>query len=212
MDKENHWSRIAGDFEKRVYYVAGKENIEAIQMVLSAQNLSGKVLELGCGNGTYSTTLAEKAERLHVTDLSEQMVCVCKDRLKDLDHVVAEKQDSLALSYPDESFDFVIMVNLLHVIIEPEKALRESRRVLKPNGKLIVISFTTEGMGFLSKIGMTYRYLRAFGKPPAKAKRLTVSIAKSMLEDQGLGVEEARLIGVTSKAIFVRAATKVDAL
>ena len=92
MEKESHWSRVAGDFEKRVYYVAGEQNIEAIQMVLAAQGLSGKVLELGCGNGTYSTVLAPKADRLYVTDLCDQMVSVCKDRLKHLSHIVAEKR------------------------------------------------------------------------------------------------------------------------
>lgn len=76
MEKGNHWSRIAGDLEKRAHYVAGKQNIEAIQMVLAAQSLSGKVLELGCGNGMYSIALAPKADRLYVTDLFDQMVSV----------------------------------------------------------------------------------------------------------------------------------------
>lgn len=205
MEKEKHWSRIAGDFEKRVYYVAGKQNIKAIQTTLAAQGLTGQVLELGCGNGTYSTALAQKAGRLQVTDVSDQMVSVCKNRLKHLSNVEVEKQNCFALSYPDESFDSVVMVNLVHVIPEPEKAIRESRRVLKRNGELVVISFTTDGMGIFDKVGMTYRYLRAFGKPPAGSQKLTVNKTAAMLESQGFKIEEAQLIGVTSKAVFARA-------
>lgn len=205
MEQKNKWSRVAGDFEKRVNYVVGEQNIEAIQAVLAAQSLAGKVLELGCGNGTYSASLAPRADRLYVTDVSDQMLSVCRDRLKHLGNVEVEKQDCFELSYPDSNFDFVVMVNLLHVIPEPEKAIRESKRVLGEKGKILVVSFTTEGMRFLNKLGMTYRYLRAFGKPPEKSRRLTVDTAKSMLEEQGFQAEEARLIGVTSKAVFVRA-------
>lgn len=206
MEKERHWSRLAGDFEKRVYYVAGAENIEEIKKTLTAQNLSGNVLELGSGNGTYSTVLAPNAGRLYVTDLSDQMVSFCKDRLGSMANVDVEKQNCCALSYPDASFDSVVMVNLLHVIPEPEKAIRESRRVLKPGGKIVVVSFTTSGMTFFAKIGMIYRYLRAFGRPPAKSRTLTVDMTSSMLKDAGFGLEEARLIGRTSKAVFARAA------
>ena len=75
----------------------------------------------------------------------------------------------------------VVMVNLLHVISQPENAIRESKRVLKANGKVVIVSFTTAGMGLFAKLGMTFRYLRAFGKPPAKARRLTVSLTRSMV-------------------------------
>lgn len=206
MDQKNKWSGLAGDFDKRINYVAGERNIEAIQTALAAQSFNGKVLELGCGNGTFSASLAPKADRLYVTDVSDQMLSVCRDRLKHLGNVEVEKQDCFALSYPDSKFDFVVMVNLLHVIPEPEKAIRESKRVLRANGKILVVSFTTEGMRLFDKLGMTCRYLRAFGKPPEKSRRLTVDTTKSMLEDQGFQTEEARLIGVTSKAVFVRAA------
>lgn len=205
MEKERHWSRMAGDFEKRVYYVAGKQNIEVIQTTLAAQSLAGQVLELGCGNGTYSTVLARKADRLHATDVSDQMVSVCKDRLGHLSNVAVEKQNCFTLSYPGASFDSVVMVNLLHVIAEPEKAIRESKRVLKTNGEIVAISFTTEGMRFIDKLGMTYRYLRAFGKPPAASQKLTISKTEAMLKNEGFRIEESRLIGINSKAVFVRA-------
>lgn len=205
MEQKSKWSRIAGDFEKRVNYVAGERNIEAIQTALAAQSLTGKVLELGCGNGTFSASLAPRADRLYVTDVSDQMLSVCRDRLTHLGNVEVEKQDCFELSYPDSNFDFVVMVNLLHVIPEPEKAIRESKRVLRANGKILIVSFTTEGMRLLGKLGMAYRYLRAFGKPPEKSRTLTVATTKSMLEEQGFQTEDARLIGVTCKAVFVRA-------
>jgi ubiquinone/menaquinone biosynthesis C-methylase UbiE len=204
-EQKNKWAGMAGDFEKRVHYVAGKRNIKVIQETLAAQLLCGDVLELGCGSGTYSSALASRANRLCVTDVSEQMLSVCRQRLGHLDNATIDRQDCFSLSYPEGTFDAVVMVNLLHVIPEPEKALRESRRVLKERGTLIVVSFTTAGMSFRHKIGMIYRYLRAFGKPPAAAKTLTPDGVRSMMESQGFTVQDARLLGITTKAVFVRA-------
>ena len=97
------------------------------------------------------------------------------------------------------------MANLLHVIPEPDKGVAESKRVLNKNGRLIVISFTTEGMTFFSKLGMIYRYLKTYGKPSPTAQTLTVQKTGEMLKGCGFKIEEAKLIGNKSKAIFINA-------
>jgi ubiquinone/menaquinone biosynthesis C-methylase UbiE len=122
-----------------------------------------------------------------------------------MENVTVEKANCFSLSYPEFSFDTVVMANLLHVVPEPEKALQECKNVLKRNGRLIIVSFTTEEMAVFSKLGMIYRYLKTFGKPPAAAHRLTVQKTKAILSDCGFKVDEARLIGHRSKAVFVNA-------
>jgi len=202
MEKETHWSRFASDFEKRNHYVAGKRNINAIKDELHQLKLTGKVLELGCGNGTYSQVLADSTDELYATDYSEEMVSISAERLKSQKNVHVEQQDCFSLSYPDASFDAVVMVNLLHIIATPEKALQESFRVLKKNGMVVVVSFTIEGMNPFEKLGMGYRYLRTYGKPPASAQTLTVDISRKMLTNCGFTVEGAKLIGYNAKAVF----------
>jgi ubiquinone/menaquinone biosynthesis C-methylase UbiE len=206
MRKEKHWSRFANDFEKRVIYVAGEHNILAIKNILHKQNLKGRVLELGCGNGTYSEAIAGHAQVLHATDLSHQMVSFCQSRYEDLPkNVVVEKQDCFNLTYSDREFDAVVMVNLLHIISNPEAALNEAHRVLKTGGTIVVISFTSSGMNFFSKLGMMYRYFRAYGKPPAGSRILTVESTRSMMEQIGFSVILANLMGKGTKAVFARA-------
>jgi ubiquinone/menaquinone biosynthesis C-methylase UbiE len=205
MDKEVYWSRYARDFEERNNYVAGKRNIKAIKQTLSEQNLTGDVLDLGCGNGTYSKVLAQTVDRVFATDWSDEMVNVCRVRLRLNPNIFIKKENCFGLSFPASHFDAVVMINLLHVIPEPEKAIRESRRVLKKGGDIVVISFTAEGMGLLSKLGMIFRYLRKYGKPPETSRRLTVDMTKTMLESEDFTIGEARLIGKNSKAVFVRA-------
>ncbi len=205
MQKEKHWSRFADDFEKRVIYVAGEHNIMSIKKNLDEQCLKGRVLELGCGNGTYSRTLAENADALHATDFSDQMVGFCQNRLNGHANIAVEKQDCLNLKYNDEEFDAVVMVNLLHIIPDPKTALKEAPRVLKKGGILVVISFTSSGMSFFAKLGMIYRYFRAWGKPPAGSRVLTVDSTRTMLEKAGFSVVMTDLMGEGVKAVFARA-------
>ncbi len=206
MKKETYWSKFADDLEERTSYVVGKNDIETIKTVLSEQKNLGKTLELGCGNGTYSKVLIREADYLTATDFSEEMVAVSKNRLKGIENISVEKANCFNLSYPDSSFNTVFMANLLHIIPEPEKAVTEAKTVLSKNGKLIVISFTTEGMTFFSRLGMVYRYLKTYGKPPPAAQTLTVQKTRKMLEECGFKIEEAKLVGNKSKAIFLRAA------
>jgi ubiquinone/menaquinone biosynthesis C-methylase UbiE len=203
MEKETYWSKFANDFEERTNYVVGKNDMELIETFLSKQKALGRTLEVGCGNGTYSKILILDAENLTATDFSDEMVAVAKERLKGVENVSVEKANCFNLSYPDSSFNTVFMANLLHIIREPEKAVAEGKRVLKKNGRLIVISFTTEGMTFFNRLGMIYRYLKTYGKPSPTAQRLTVQKTRDMLKNCGFEIEEAKLIGNKSKAIFI---------
>ena len=205
MEKETYWSKFAADFEERASYVVGNDHIELTKAVLSKQTDLGNTLELGCGSGTYSEILAREARHLTATDYSDEMVAFSKQRFESWENVTVEKANCFSLSYPEFSFDTVVMANLLHVIPEPEKAVRECQKVLKRNGRLIIVSFTTEGMTIFSKFGMIFRYLKTFGKPSPTARKLTVDKTKKMLSDCGFKVDEARLIGQRSKAIFVNA-------
>jgi hypothetical protein len=64
-----------------------------------------------------------------------------------------------------------------------------------------------EGLGLSRKLAMVYRYLRTYGKPPETAQTLTIDKTKALLKAGGFSVKEARLVGGTSKALFVQAAT-----
>jgi len=202
-EKETYWSRFAADFEKRTDFVVGNDHIELTKAALSKQTDLGNTLELGCGTGTYSKILAREARHLTATDYSDEMVAFTKQRFESVENVTVEKANCFSLSYPEFSFDTVVMANLLHVIPEPEKAVEECKAVLKRNGRLLIVSFTTEGMTLFSKLGMIFRYLKTFGKPSPTAHKLTVQKTKTMLSDCGFKVDEARLIGDRSKAIFV---------
>jgi ubiquinone/menaquinone biosynthesis C-methylase UbiE len=60
-------------------------------------------------------------------------------------------QDSYNLAFADKSFDMVIASNLLHLLFEPEKPLKEVKRVMREDGIFIAPTLCA-GENFKSKI------------------------------------------------------------
>ena len=71
-------------------------------------------------------------------------------------------QDMFHLPYADQSFDVVIVVNALHIVPEPEKALSEIRRVLKDDGVLVAPTFTHADNAFFGKVKAFFMKLAGF--------------------------------------------------
>ncbi len=201
-EKETFWSKTANDFEEKNNKIIGKESLRIVFDELEKQTHLGNTLELACGNGTYSKILVKNAENLTCTDWSEEMVAETKRRLKDFPNIKVEQANCFQLPYVDNSFDTVFMANLLHIIPNPEKALTEAKRVLKPNGQVIVIDFTATGVKFFDKIRMLYLFLKFYGKPPKGGQNVDDKKLSELLENTGFLVEFSKLIGKKSKAAF----------
>ncbi len=101
----------------------------------------GKVLEVGTGTGFFILNLwqAGYAAEPHATDISPGMVAVCLENARRLGcGLQARVADAESLPYPDASFDLVTGHAFLHHLPDPELALCEFLRVLKPGGALLV--------------------------------------------------------------------------
>lgn len=109
-----------------------------------------EVLELATGPGVLAKRIAPVTERMLATDYSEGMIAEAKKGAcpKNLRFEVA---DALSLPYADASFDAVIIVNALHLLPEPERALREIARVLRPDGILIAPNFVKKRERFVDR-------------------------------------------------------------
>ena len=78
---------------------------------------------------------------LEATDFSEEMIRQAKTKMHS-SRLHFSVQDATRLPYALETFDAVVISNALHIMPDPEKALSEIRRVLKPDGILIAPTFT----------------------------------------------------------------------
>ena len=95
--------------------------------------------DLGCGTGETSATLAPFVEHVIAVDASPAMLQAARKRLQPFDNVDLRRGDLEALPIDDARLDAATLMLVLHYVPEPERALREVARVLKPGGRLILV-------------------------------------------------------------------------
>jgi len=117
-------------------------------------------------------------------------------------------EDCYRTTFTDGTFDVVFLGNVIHILGQPTQALTESRRVLKPGGRILVADATSRGLPFLSKLGMGIRYLRKFGKPPKENRIVSPDDVAQFLESADFHVEESRLIQKETSVVCARGRKK----
>ncbi len=198
------WSNLANNFDELQRLVTGDFIDKSIKKELSSIQDLGDVLELGCGSGNYTESLLKNSNSILATDVSEAMTNVAVNRFKNLNKIKVQQADCYNTGLKELSYDTVFMGNLIHVVSDPEKAIKEVYRVLKDKGKLVIVSFTADGMSFNKKLKLIYRYLKYFGKPPKGGTKFSLNKLKNFVESNGFKVDEIKLLGKEmSKAIFL---------
>lgn len=112
------------------------------------------VLELACGSGQLSFRLAGEVKLWEATDFSPNMISEARKQFVPA-NLHFSVQDATKLPYADESFDAVVIANALHIMPEPDKAMAEIYRVLKPGGMLFAPTFVHgSGTGYMLRTKM----------------------------------------------------------
>ncbi len=101
------------------------------------------IVDLGTGTGRVLELFAKKAKHLHGIDASREMLAIARSNMEKLGlrHAQLRQADIFALPLADAMADVVTIHQVLHFLDEPQKALLEARRILKPDGKLLVVDF-----------------------------------------------------------------------
>ncbi len=120
------------------------------QVAIQATNkIGGRVLEVGVGTG-ISLPLYGPNVRIFGTDISEAMLEKAKKRvaeqgLKNVEGLAV--MDAEKLEFPDNSFDVVMAQYVLSAVPNPEAAMDEFARVVRPGGELIILTRVSADAG-----------------------------------------------------------------
>lgn len=155
------WNQWSDTYDEQ--YAHGlKSSIETEAWKNTLASVIGKkprrILDVGTGTGFLALLLAEMGHSCTGLDISAKMLEQAKKKGAAYgDRVAFDFGDAEKLPLPDNSVDVVVNRHLLWTLPEPKKALLEWLRVLKPNGRLVVIN------GVWGSIGLPARARRMVG-------------------------------------------------
>jgi ubiquinone/menaquinone biosynthesis C-methylase UbiE len=113
---------------------------QALQALLTDADI-GRLLDVGTGTGRLLELLAARVTAALGIDASRAMLALARARLAapHLMHCAVRLADMYRLPLPDAGFDTVVLQMVLHYAEDPAGALTEAARVLRPQGRLLVI-------------------------------------------------------------------------
>ena len=176
------WDRI------RKLHVTDAAVEEAIRAALADKPFRS-LLDLGTGTGRMLELFGPEIERGLGLDLSLDMLLLARDRLEraGLKNCSVRQGDIYDLPLTNDSFDVVILHQVLHFLDDGARAIHEAARVLRPGGRLLVIDFAPHEQEFLRE---QFAHRRLGFAPETVTQWITASgldpvLHKSLTPEQG---------------------------
>ncbi|MBD3867433.1 MAG: metalloregulator ArsR/SmtB family transcription factor [Acidobacteria bacterium] len=95
--------------------------------------------DLGCGTGLMAEAVAPFVKQVHAVDDSEAMLVAAEKRIGPRNNIRLYQAALESLPLSDNSLDAAIMILVLHHLPDPDAALAEVRRAVKPGGRILIV-------------------------------------------------------------------------
>ena len=129
------------------------------------------VADLGCGNGYFAVPISRKVKKVYGIDVQKEMLEFLEQKIRSQNigniELLLSKDNKIPLE--DQSLDLLINVNTLHEFRDKNKIAKEMQRVIKSDGRVVIIDFKKEDSGF----------------GPPLAIRVSEDQAKQLFEERG---------------------------
>ena len=148
---QDYFQEVAKSWDTvRAMHVA-QQQLEETLFEIVGEDFDGELLDIGTGTGRILEMFAERVSRGVGVDLSSGMLAVARSNLEraNLKHIHVRKGDMYQLPVEDNSFDLAILHMVLHYSDNPAEVIREASRVLRANGRLIVVDFAAHSEEYL---------------------------------------------------------------
>ena len=172
VSKLTAFDRFAQDYDNwfDVYPYAYQSEMEAIRRFIPRGGIG---IEVGVGTGRFSMPFGIAIG----VEPSESMAAIARSRGIEVKQAKAEK-----LPFANGTFDFVLLVNVICFLADPPASLKESYRILRPNGQIILAFIDNK-----TKLGREYESQKASNKFYQKATFYSAQQVIGFLQKAGFG-------------------------
>lgn len=135
------YDRVATKYDRRwSSYITNTLSFLQNWTQISSQD---KVLDIACGTGEFERLVLtqEPTQEIVGVDISEKMLAIARQKLHAYPNVSFHTAPASALPFCDNSFDLVVSASSFHYFEDPVAALVEMKRVLKPNGRVVILDW-----------------------------------------------------------------------
>lgn len=128
-----------------------ERQVEAAMLLRAGPGPYRSMLDIGTGTGRILELFAGRCERALGIDLSPAMLAVARANLERaaIDNARVRLGDVLNLPVVRDSFDLVVIHQVLHFLDEPTRALVEAASTLSAGGRLLIVDFAPHELEYL---------------------------------------------------------------
>jgi len=123
---------------------------------------AARVLDVGCGSGTFTGLLQQWGYRTSGIDISPKLIALAKRKFSDIDFSIGDAEN---MPFAPASFDGILLSGLMHHFPDPHRLAAEVRRMLRPGGRFVAFDpnrlnpfmwlYRDPSSPFYSRVGVT---------------------------------------------------------
>jgi ArsR family transcriptional regulator len=140
---ERYFTEHAGHWDAIRSLHVPEQQVEAAILARAGEGRFRAMLDIGTGTGRMLELFASRYERALGVDLSPAMLAVARSNLERaaIDHARVRLGDAMSLPVVRDSFDLVVIHQVLHFLDDPARAIVEAGGALAPGGRLLIVDF-----------------------------------------------------------------------
>src|SRR3954454_9903377 len=146
-----YFAGIAPRWDQERSLHASDDTVEAAIVDMLGSDSYRSFLDIGTGTGRMLQLLGNRAAHAVGLDSSHSMLAVARANLERAEVRGADLRqgDAYGPPFANDSFDLIVIHQVLHFLDDPARAVREAARLLTPGGRLLIVDFAPHSLEFL---------------------------------------------------------------
>ncbi|ACB51501.1 hypothetical protein cce_2151 [Crocosphaera subtropica ATCC 51142] len=137
----SQYNKLANIYDKRWHHY----HSNSLSFLKNWVNISAQstVFDVACGTGIFAEMLLQDQPNLQIigVDISSEMLKIAKEKCQNYSNVEFHQFSVTSLPFENNNFDYVICANAFHYFDDPITALKEMKRLVKPDGQIIILDW-----------------------------------------------------------------------